>query len=182
MKTPEQLLKDIEDKIVSEIPQDDSTSREEKLILMQAILDTKPRVIVETGTHRGKTTVYMGLAAKEVGAQIHTFDPFEWGAYGNFSKFLDLPIIYYQKAGKLCDIKNIDFFFCDGWHEKMYVLEEIDAIFPNLSKKAVVYFHDTNGSNISCDVPGAIDERKLKVKYLKTLNGMAVYENINNNS
>ena len=174
--TAEDLLKDIEEKIIQEIPQDDSSSREEKLMLMEAILKKKPKVIVETGTHRGKTTVYMGLAAKEVGAHIHTFDPFEWGAYGNFAKFLDLPITYYQKPGKECDIKDIDFLFIDGWHEKIYVLEEIDAIFPNLKKGAIVYFHDTNGSNISCDVPGAIEERGLNVEYLKTQNGMAVYK------
>lgn len=174
---PEDLLKDIEDKIISEIPQDDSTSREEKLMLMQAILDKKPKVIVETGTHRGKTTVYMGLAAKEIGAHIYTFDPFEWGAYGNFGKF-DLPITYFQKPGKDCHIENIDFFFCDGWHEKIYVLEEIDAIFPHLTKGAMVYFHDTNGRSPSCDVPGAIEERNLKVEYLKTLNGMAVYKHV----
>lgn len=176
MKTPEQLLIDIEEEIIREIPNEDSTSREEKIILMQAILDTSPKVIVETGTHRGLTTCYMGLAAQEVGAQIFTYDPFEWGARGNFAKFVDLPITYYQKPGIECDKENIDFAFIDGFHEKHHVVSEIDMIIPRLSKGALVYFHDTNGANDSCDVPGGIETKGLKVKFLKTLNGMALYK------
>lgn len=178
--TAEELLKDREDEIKREIPSEDSTSREEKLILMEEILKTKPKIIIETGTHRGLTTCYLGLAAKEVGAVIHTYDPFEWCAYGNFAKFLDLPITYHQEAGKNCTIENIDFAFIDGFHEKHHVISELDTILPKLSDGAVVYFHDTNGSNESCDVPGAIQEKGLKVEYLKTLNGMAKYVHRNN--
>lgn len=171
----EEILKNREDEFIREIPSEDSTSREEKLILMEAILKHKPKVIVETGTHRGLTTCYLGLAAKEVGAVIHTYDPFEWGAYGNFAKFLDLPIIYHQAPGKSCDVESVDFFFCDGFHEKFHVVEELKAILPKLTENAVIYFHDTNGRNESCDVPGGIEEIGLRVEYLKTLNGMAVY-------
>lgn len=178
----EDLLNEIEPLILKEIPGEDSTSREEKLILMQTILDRKPKVIVETGTHRGLTTCYMGLAAKEVGAVIHTYDPFEWGAYGNFGKFPELPIVYHQSGGVTCDIDNIDMAFIDGFHEKFHVVDELNVILPRLSDNAIVYLHDTNGSNESCDVPGGIDEVGIKVKYLKTLNGMAVYENKRNNS
>lgn len=175
----EDLLKGREELLIKEIPSEDSTSREEKLILMQEILDRKPKVIVETGTHRGLTTCYLGLAAKEVGAVIHTYDPYDWGAYGNFGKFLDLPITYHQQPGKSCDLPQVDFFFCDGFHEKFHVVEELDTMLPKLSSNAVIYFHDTNGSNDSCDVPGGIDHHKLKVTYLKTLNGMAKYEHNN---
>src|SRR4030043_259293 len=124
--TVEQLLKDREEEIKREIPAEDSTSREEKLILMDEILKHKPKVILETGTHRGLTTCYLALAAKEVGAVIHTYDPFEWGAYGNFGKFLDLPIVYYQQGGKTCDLPQVDFAFIDGFHEKFHVIEELD--------------------------------------------------------
>lgn len=179
----EDLLKGREELLIKEIPSEDSTSREEKLILMQEILDRKPKVIVETGTHRGLTTCYLGLAAKEVGAVIHTYDPYDWGAYGNFGKFLDLPITYHQQPGKSCDLPQVDFFFCDGFHEKFHVIEELDTMLPKLSSNAVVYFHDTNGRNEHCDVPGGIEHHNLKVTYLKTLNGMAKYEhNTKNNS
>lgn len=171
----EDLLKDREEEILREIPSEDSTSREEKLILMQEILNVKPKVIVETGTHRGLTTCYLGLAAKEVGAHIYTYDPFDWGASGNFAKFLDLPITYFKKAGILCEMQEVGFAFIDGFHEKHHVLSEIDMILPKLIKGAIVYFHDTNGSDIYCDVPGALTEKNLQVEYLKTTNGMAKY-------
>jgi len=180
MLKAEDLLKEREDIIKREIPSEDSTSREEKLILMQEILDRKPKVIVETGTHRGLTTCYLGLAAKEVGAVIHTYDPFDWGAYGNFAKFLDLPITYHQQPGKSCDLQQVDFFFCDGFHEKFHVIEELDTMLPKMSDNSIIYFHDTNGTNDSCDVPGGIDHHKLQVTYLKTLNGMAKYEHNKN--
>lgn len=180
----EELLIGREELFIKEIPSEDSTSREEKLILMQEILDHKPKVIVETGTHRGLTTCYLGLAAKEVGAVIHTYDPFEWGAYGNFAKFLDLPITYHQAPGKSCDLPSVDFFFCDGFHEKFHVVEELDTMLPKLTDGAIVYFHDTNGRNDYCDVPGGIEHHGLQVEYLKTLNGMAkyVHKTKNNNS
>ena len=149
---------------------------------MQEILDNKPKVIVETGTHRGLTTCYLAIAAKEVGAVIHTYDPYDWGAYGNFSKFLDLPITYHQQPGKSCDIPSVDFFFCDGFHEKFHVVEELDMMLPKLTPGAIVYFHDTNGRNDYCDVPGGIEHHGLNVTYLKTLNGMAKYVHNSNNS
>lgn len=169
-----------------EVPSEDSTSEEEKMILFEEIKKRKPKVIVETGTHRGLTTLYLAQAVLENGVgHIWTADPYEWGQRGNFSKFPEHEkvITFEEKKGKELEVENIDFLFIDGFHEKVFVLEEIDHLFPKLTKDAVVFFHDTNGSNIHCDVPGAIEERGLKVEYLKTLNGMAKYEHsVNHNS
>ena len=167
-----------EERIIREVPQDDSTHIEEKMILHNAILELKPEVIVETGTHRGLTTLYMLEAVLENGkGHIHSFDPFEWGQNGNFRKFPELEklVTFYQQRGDSCEVKDIDFAFIDGWHEKLEVLSEMSKIFPNLKDGAHVYFHDTNGSNIHCDVPGAIEEYGIEVEWLKTHNGMARY-------
>lgn len=167
-----------EELIKIEVPQDDSTSHEEKMILYEELRTLKPNVVVETGTHRGLTTLYMLHALWENGSgHLHTADPFEWGARGNFRKFPELEkhVTYYQIPGKDLRVEGIDFMFIDGFHEKHFVLEEIDALFPYLNPGAVVYFHDTNGRNEYCDVPGAIEERGLSVTYLKTQNGMAKY-------
>lgn len=163
-----------------EVPRDDSTSDEERAILYDEIKKHKPKSVVEIGTHRGLTTLYMAHALYENGEGIiHTADPFEWGAVGNFRKFPELEkhIRFYQKKGEELndDLESIDFLFVDGFHEKDKVLIEIDRLFPLLTKGAIVYFHDTNGSNIYCDVPGAVSERGLTVEYLKTTNGMAKY-------
>lgn len=174
------MLEQLEEKILREVPAEDSTSREEKMMLYEAIKKLKPDVVVETGTHRGLTSMYMLCALAENGkGHLYTADPFEWGAYGNFAKFPELLpyVTYFQKPGKELanDVKDIDLMFIDGFHEKEIVVEEIDALFPLLKEGAHVYFHDTNGRHPTCDVPGAIEERNLEVEYLKTLNGMAHY-------
>ncbi len=166
------------DEIKKEIPNEDSASEEEKMILHDEILKLKPKVIVETGTHRGLTTMYLALAVQKNGiGHIWTADPFEWGASGNFRKFPELEklITYEQIEGKDLKVEKIDFMFIDGFHEKVVVLEEINALFPHLNDGAVVYFHDTNGSNASCDIPGAVQEAGLKVEQINTLNGMMRY-------
>jgi len=173
------MNKELEDKIKAEVPQDDSTSREEKEILMQSIKDKKPKHLIETGTHRGLTTLYL-LTAIDKG-HLNTADPYEWGAAGNFRKFPELEkmVTYFQQRGsemiRGCDNKSIEWAFIDGYHEKVEVIEEVEVLLPKLADGAVVWFHDTNGSNPSCDVPGAIEELGLKVEYLKTQNGMAKY-------
>lgn len=168
-----------EELIKIEVPQDDSTSHEEKMILYNEIKRFKPQTVVEIGTHRGLTTLYMAHALWENGSgHLHTCDPNpEWCQTGNFRKFPELEkhITFYGIQGKNMDIQDIDFLFVDGFHEREYVLEEIDALFPKLSPNAVVYFHDTNGRNIYCDVPGAIEECGLQVEYIKTQNGLAKY-------
>ena len=175
------MNKELEAMILKEVQTDDSTSHEEKMILFDEIKKLKPLNLIETGTHRGLTTLYLLAAIAENGVGfLNTADPFEWGAGGNFRKFPELEklVKYHKLPGK--DMINevgmgIDFAFIDGFHEKHIVLEEINSLLPMLADKAVVYFHDTSGRNDSCDVPGAIEEAGLSVKYLKTKNGMAKY-------
>ena len=157
------------------IKTDDSTAPDEKNILMTSIRENKPMVIVETGTHNGLTACYLAEEALKYGGHVHTYDPYDFNARENLAKFPHLPVTFYQKRGDSCDLPRIDWAFIDGYHEKKEVLSEIDALFPKLSDGAVVFFHDTNGSNQFCDVPGAIAERGLEVEYLKTTNGMAKY-------
>jgi predicted O-methyltransferase YrrM len=174
-----------EDIITREVPEDDSTSHEEKMILYNHIRELRPEIVVETGTHRGLTSFYLAHALhdNEFG-HLYTADPYEWGAKGNFRKIPELApyITYHQIRGS--ELKNhinkIDFFFCDGYHEKEEVLEEVDALFPLLTDGAVVYFHDSNDSAPTCDIPGAINERGLEVEYIRTKNGMARYNHRSN--
>lgn len=174
---------------IEQIPQDDSTDPEEKMILYRDIKKLKPKVILETGTHRGKTTLYMAHALFENGGgHIYTADPYPYWCQLHHIRMvpeLEPFITYFEIPGiELADkvTEKVDFMFIDGFHEKHEVLAEIDALFPLLNDGAVVYFHDTNGSNPSCDVPGAIKERGLKVEQLKTLNGMMRYEHNSSNS
>lgn len=122
-----------EDLIKREIPADDSTSLGEKMLLYWLIRELKPKTIVETGTHRALTTMYMAHALYDEGLDgsiIHTFDPFEWGQRANVAKIEPLSkyVVVHQKRGDTCDVKDIDFFFCDGFHEDFEVLQEMAVI------------------------------------------------------
>jgi len=175
-----------EEKIKQEVPQDDSTDIAEKMILYTEIKKRKPQIVVEIGTHRGLTTLYMAHALWENGkGMIHTCDPNpEWYQEGNFCKFEEFKDIikFHLIKGKDLpkDIAPIDFLFIDGFHEKEFVLEELRELMPRLSENAVVYFHDTLGSNVSCDPLGAAKEFGLEVEIINTKNGMAIYEHNKN--
>lgn len=157
------------------IKTDDSTAEDEKVIFLNSIREHKPMVIVETGTHHGLTACYLAEAAKEYGGHVHTYDPYNHNQVENIAQFPELPITVHMERGDACDLPVIDWLFIDGYHEKAEVLSEIAALFPKLSDGAVVFFHDTNGSNPFCDVPGAIEDQALKVEYTRTTNGIAKY-------
>lgn len=175
------MNQELEQRINNEIPKDDSTSLGEKMILYWMIKDLKPKVVVETGTHRGLTTLYMLAALEDNGeGHLYTCDPnTEWGQNGNFGKFptLDKRVTFYPIKGEemLKNINNIDFAFIDGFHGKDDVIPEIKNLLPNLSSTAVVVFHDcwygnTEGVNEACDELG------LKTIWLGTKNAIRIYE------
>lgn len=172
----------LEAKILAEIPKDDSTDIGEKYFLYGLIRSINPRVVVETGTHKGLTSCYMAAALLDNGkGYLITADPFEWGQRGNFAKFPELPITYYQIPGKDLKVPNIDFLFIDGFHEKQEVLDEVKALFPQLSPLAMVVFHDCHPSEgPDADVEGAIKELGLKAVLIPSVNRMRIYCNENN--
>lgn len=169
----------LKEKIDREIPADDSTSEGEKMFLYGLIRALNPKVVVETGTHKGLTSCYMGMALKENGqGYLVTADPFEWGQRGNFAKFPELPITYFQTPGKDLKLHDpIDFLFIDGFHEKQEVLNEVAMLFPQLSPFAVVVFHDCHPSDSdSADVEGAIKELGFKTVWIPSKNAMRIYQ------
>lgn len=140
---------ELEARIKEQVPADDSTSLAEKMLLHWLIRDLKPLNVIETGTHRGLTTLYMAAALEEnQHGMLVTCDPnTEWGQTGNFGKFPDLNarIHFLPIMGK--DMieghpGEIDFAFIDGFHGKDDVIPEIEALMPKLAERAVVVYHD----------------------------------------
>lgn len=172
---------ELEARIIKEVPSDDSTSHGEKMLLYWLIRELKPQRVIETGTHRGLTTLYMAAALHDNGVgQLVTCDPNpEWNPNGNFSKFPELLhyITHFTCMGEVMLAEHegeIDFAFIDGFHGKNDVTPEINELIPKLSPRALVVFHDcwygdTEGVN------EAVVEAGLQTLWLPTKNAIRIY-------
>lgn len=170
--------RELEEKIIREVPAEDSTSRGEKMLLYWLIRELRPKTVVETGTHRGLTTLYMAAALYEnKEGHITTADnnP-QWQQVGNFSKFPELLpyITFHLTEGKNLSVDGIDFLFVDSFHDKQVVLDEIDALFPRLSTVATVVFHDCWYGNTD-GVNEAVASRAMRTVWLPTKNAIRIY-------
>lgn len=171
-------------RINSEVPNDDSTHLEDRLFIYGLIRSLKPEICVEVGTHKGLTALCIAQALHENGkGMLVTCDPFDYRQEDNFRKFPQLHkrIIFKKEEGESLNVRafgEIGFLFIDGFHQKEPVLAEIKNLFPQLSDKAVVLFHDSGG-----DVPGsvgvnaAIEEAGIKTILLPTKGRMHLYSN-----
>lgn len=169
----------------------DALTKEEGFLLMALVHATKPKLIVETGTHKGVSAAYMaeGLRLNGFG-HLHTYDPFDWGARGNLEPLRDW-VTYHQEKGKDAVVEGeIDFLFIDGYHQKEAVLEEFTRFLPQLSEHAMVVWHDcwdaeysklAPGEIAAADVNGAIRELEkglqgFKTTWIPTKNAMRIWE------
>ena len=169
------------DEIEKQIPRDDTADFGEQMLLYSLIRATQPETVVETGTHKGMTALFMaqGLHDNDFGV-LYTAEPNQsmWGAKGNFRKFPELEnrIIYFEGMGKDMEVDGkIDLLFVDSEHEKEVVMGEMEHFMPQLSENAVVVFHDCGGDNERVGVNAAIKELGLNAVILPTVNTMRIY-------
>lgn len=154
---------------------------EEGELLYALVRAIKPKVCVETGTHKGLSTHYIAQALHDNGeGHLYTCDPFDYEQETTHqqSSLKDWFTYYRMRGVDLVPPTPIDFFFCDGFHEKEHVLGEIEHFFPALSKNALVVFHDCDDIPESWEkmVNGAIQEKGLKTVYIHSKNRMRIYE------
>lgn len=161
-----------------EIPKDDSTSLAEKMLLYWLIRDLRPTTVIETGTHRALTSLYMAHALYDnQHGHMTTCDPNpEWGSQGNIDKFPALQpyMTFILGKGKDLEIKNIDFAFIDGFHGFVDVIEEVNMLLPKLAENAVVVFHDCWYGNTD-GVNEALESVGLETVWLPTKNAIRIY-------
>ena len=174
------MLEFIEE-IDKEIPTDDAADFGERMILYSLIRAIQPDIVVETGTHKGFTALYMAHALHDNGKGVlYTAEPNEqmWGARGNFRKFPELEsrIKYFEGMGKDMEVEGkIDLLFIDSEHEKDVVLGEMEHFLPKLSNNAIVVFHDCGGDNEKVGVNAAIKELGFNAVIIPTVNTMRIY-------
>lgn len=160
----------------------DAITEEEGDFLYGLIRAIRPKVCVETGTHKGYSTLRIAEALEDNGVgHVYTCDVYDWGARGNFRKEPDLEkrITFKEIEGTKLIVKDkIDFLFIDSAHEFENVVKEYRYFEDSLSDNAIIVFHDCAGDGPSVGVNKAIKELGLEATFLPTLNVMRVCSKI----
>lgn len=141
-------------------------------------------VIVEIGSWKGKSTIYIAQGSKDgnknkvyaidphIGSSEHqkknkevwTFDEFKQNIKNANVEDSITPIVK-KSADAVNDINEpIEFIFIDGAHEYEYVKEDLDLWFPKVVNGGIIAFHDT----IEWDGPRrVVRDNVFKSKYFR---------------
>lgn len=111
---------------------------------------TKPEVVVETGTHKGFSTLMIASALKANGrGRLYTFDLVDHGVTKECEQFGLASVVHFMKGDSAASIsslsprvKNIDFLWLDADHSAEAVLKELNAALSMLRSGTLVAFHD----------------------------------------
>lgn len=167
----------------SHIRDGDAVQPGEAIFLYGLVRAIRPKVCVETGTHKGYAALHIANALEDNGeGHLYTVDPVDWGQVATIeaqSKGIQQHITYQRIRGDELKVDApIDFAFIDGYHGKQDVIEEIDNLFPQLAEHAVVVFHDCleTEENWHQGVLQALEEKGLNTIAIPSLNWMRIYE------
>jgi len=145
-------------------------SDREGAYLFQKAKDCSKGIIIEIGSWKGKSTIWLGKGSK-IGnkIRIYAIDPFD----GRDSKFITIPQPDYsvfeifkdniEKAGldglitpivsRSQDTsekikEGIELLFIDGAHEYEFVKKDFELYFPKVIKGGIIAFHDANEKRV----------------------------------
>ena len=123
---------------------------------------TKPRILVELGTHTGASyfAFCQSISENKTGTKAYAVDTWVGDEHAGFydesvfrsveeanqryKSFSTLLRTTFDEASKSFDDKSIDLLHIDGLHTYEAVKHDFDTWFPKLAENAVVLFHDTN--------------------------------------
>lgn len=170
----------------SQWPEWESGLGEAHALLYSLVRLLRPRIIVEIGSARGKSTCSMALACEHNSAgTVNAIDPHTTNAWtdlcthGDTLGFLMSRLAAYGLAHRCNIIQStsvevakswnapIDLLFIDGDHSYEMVKHDFEAFRPWLSDSALVVFHDTLWAH-HCD-PGTIREGMGVPRFLQEL-------------
>ena len=120
-------------------------------LLYALVRAVKPETIIETGSHKGYSTLVIAQALAENNAgHLHTIDIEDFGAYEACRKFELSDRVTFVKARSEDAIKElvqkmpkIDLLWLDSDHSMPTVFGEIEAASPSLKPGSYIAFHDT---------------------------------------
>lgn len=116
-------------------------------------IGVSPKLIVELGVRSGNSTFVLERVAKLFGSRMISVDIEDclyrssYGAW-TFVRRDDIDFAREFQKTYMYQEPCIDVLYIDTNHEFEHTCREIDAWFPLLSKKAKVFFHDTNMTSL----------------------------------
>ena len=120
-------------------------------LLHAFVRSTKPKVVVETGTHKGFSSLMIASALRHNGAgRLYTVDLEDHGVAAELAKFgLGQWGTFIKGDGKIVikdllpKLPTIDFLFLDADHSTESVYAEFVAGKPSLKPGSYIAFHDS---------------------------------------
>jgi len=159
----------------------DAMTREEGELLYSLVRSIKPKYCLETGTHKGLSSCYIGQALKDNGfGLLETCDPVDLMQDASIATAgLTTQVKFHMKRGvDMVPASPIGFLFIDGFHGKQDVVDEFVTFRPYLAENAIVAFHDCDLVEY-CGVNQAVAELGLTTVWIPTQNRMRLYSHRN---
>jgi hypothetical protein len=178
-------LRKPEFEFITDLPIESSAWSGHYFFAYDLVAATKPKVIVELGTHKGNSLFSFAQAIKdfELKTKIHAVDTWEGdehaGFYGEdvYKTFLDIKNRYYEdvniiphkmlfdKAIEDFDDNTIDILHIDGLHTYNAVKHDFETWLPKVKKKTgIILFHDVCEKSDDFGVYKLWEELKKKYK------------------
>ena len=166
------------------------TKPSERMELYKAVLETTAGAVLEVGSWKGKTTLVLIEAAKQVGKHVYSVDPYpeelesKVEAYapgicarmkGEFRRNVlngefDNITQFNNTLGDCIDKlpQELSVVFIDGLHEYGAVENELKLVYPRLVECGRVYIHDTSWAvgQLSGEKSGGVCNIKPMMKVL----------------
>jgi predicted O-methyltransferase YrrM len=111
-------------------------------------------VIVEIGSYKGKSTIYLGTGSKEGNnVKVYAIDPFFAGSQGAFKDNIKhfsvddivIPVTKTSEAAAESFRAPVELIFIDGDHRYAFVKRDLELWFPKVIEGGIMAFHDTVG-------------------------------------
>jgi glycosyltransferase involved in cell wall biosynthesis/predicted O-methyltransferase YrrM len=109
-------------------------------------------VVVEIGSWKGKSTVFIGKGSQSAGKiKVYAIDPHIEGTYEEFKVNIKnaelndivIPAVKTSEEAAKDFAEPVEFIFIDGDHEYESVKKDFELWFPKLINKGIIAFHDT---------------------------------------
>jgi predicted O-methyltransferase YrrM len=112
---------------------------------------TKPEVIIETGSHKGYSTVMIAQAMKENGlGRMWSVDIFDYGVAALCAKYGFANLVTFMQGNSpdmikalAATIPSVDFLWLDADHSEEFIIAELSAAKPMLKSGTLIALHDS---------------------------------------